>query len=278
MPDRDPSIELPAPTQWPMIAALGITLGFAGLVTHVLVSVVGVVMVVVGAVGWWREVLPVEHVERIPLRPPAARAKPVQPAPHKVAHLSAGEARHRVRVPEEIHPYSAGVTGGLAGGAAMAVMAVLYGLLAFGSPWYAVNLLAAAAMPSMAAADTATLSGFHVIAFAVALISHAVVSMFVGLVYAAVLPMFPRHPAIWGGWIAPLIWSGLLWASLDLINPALNARIAWPWFVASQIAFGLVAGFVIARSERIATMQTWPLAARAGIEAPGLETEREGDE
>jgi hypothetical protein len=30
------------------------------------------------------------------------------------------------------------------------------------------------------------------------------------------------------------------------------------------------------RTQRIRTMQTWPLAARAGIEAPGLGPEREG--
>ena len=66
--------------------------------------------------------------------------------------------------------------------------------------------------------------------------------------------------------MAPLLWSGLIASALDVINPALNARIDWPWFVASQIAFGLVAGFVVARSERIGVFQYGPLAARAGIE------------
>jgi len=80
----EPFIELPAPTAWPMVAALGITLGFAGLVTHVLVSVVGVVLTIAGAVGWFRDVLPVGDVERIPLRPPALRAKPVRVAPQRV--------------------------------------------------------------------------------------------------------------------------------------------------------------------------------------------------
>jgi hypothetical protein len=172
---------------------------------------------------------------------------------------------------------TSGVTAGLAGGVAMAVLAVVYGVVGFGSPWYPINLLAAVAMPSLGTADTATLAAFNPLAFGVALGAHIVVSIFVGLVYAAMLPMFPRHPAIWGGWIAPLVWTGLLWALLDLINPALNARIDWRWFVASQIAFGLVAGFVIARSERVATMQNWPLAARAGIEAPGLGPEREDE-
>ena len=261
-----------------MIAALGITLGFAGLVTHVLVTMVGVVVACAGVVGWFREVLPVEHEERVPLRPLAQRAAPVRPAPHKVAHLIAGVERHRVRIPASIHPYSAGVRGGLAGGAGMAGLAMLYGLLAYRSLWYPINLLAAVAMPSLASADAARLAAFNGGALVLAVIAHLLISCFVGLVYAAVLPMFPRHPAIWGGWIAPLLWSGLLWASLGVINPALNARIDWPWFVASQVAFGIIAGFVVARSERIATMQTWPLALRAGVEAPGLESEKEPTE
>jgi hypothetical protein len=271
-------VELPAPTPWPMVAALGISLGFAGLVTNGMVTVVGVVLTIAGAVGWFRDVLPVEDVERVSLRPPAQRARPVQPAPQAVAHLVAGEAGHRVRIPAEIHPYSAGVWGGLAGGAAMAALATLYGVVAYGSIWYPINLLAAVAMPAMAQYDTARLSAFDGTALAVALVTHIIISLFVGLVYAAILPMFPRRPALWGGLVAPLVWSGLLWASLAVINPALDARIDWWWFVASQIAFGLAAGWVITRTERIETMQSWPLAARAGIEAPGVSAEKEREE
>jgi len=274
--ERDESfIELPAPTAWPMVAALGITLGFAGLVTNGIVSVVGVVLTIAGAVGWFRDVLPVEDVERSALPAPAQRTRPVQPSPRKVEHLVVGQAGHRARVPETIHPYSAGVWGGLAGAAAMAALALLYGLLAYGSIWYPINLLAAVAMPALAQADVARLKTFNGVALAVATGAHLITSVFVGLVYAAMLPTFPRRAELLGGVVAPLVWTGVLWASLGLINPTLNARIDWPWFVASQIAFGLVCGFVIARSERIATMQTWSLAARVGIEAPGVSEEKE---
>jgi hypothetical protein len=51
-------IKLPAPTIWPMITALGITLLCAGLVTHVAVSLVGLILALRGAVGWFREDLP----------------------------------------------------------------------------------------------------------------------------------------------------------------------------------------------------------------------------
>jgi len=47
----------------------------------------------------------------------------------------------------------------------------------------------------------------------------------------------------------------------------LDERINWGWFVGSQIAFGLACSWVIARTAKIETMQSWPLAARAGIEA-----------
>jgi len=56
--------------------------------------------------------------------------------------------------------------------------------------------------------------------------------------------------------------------TLDIVNPAMNARISWPWFVACQLGFGLVGGFVIARSTSISTMQSWSLAERAFLEAP----------
>src|SRR4029453_339703 len=75
---RDEYIELPAPTAWPMVAALGITLAFAGLVTNVMVTIVGVVLTIAGAVGGFRDVLPVEDVERIPLPWPARGGGPAR--------------------------------------------------------------------------------------------------------------------------------------------------------------------------------------------------------
>jgi hypothetical protein len=275
--ERDPrvpeTIVMPAPTIWPLVTALGITLACAGLVTHLAVSVVGLGLFLCGLVGWWRDVLPVEKHEAIPVPPPAQRAAPVQTRFHTVAHLHLGEGGHRVRIPAEIHPYSAGIKGGIVGGIAMAIVAVAYGIIAHGSPWYPINLLAAAAVPVPAQIRQEELLAFHALALIVALISHAVVSLLVGLLYAAILPMLPRHPAFWGGLIIPLMWTGLLWTFLDVINPTLNQYIDWRWFIASQVAFGMIGGFVIARAERIETMQTWPMAARAGLETPEVDPE-----
>ncbi len=268
-------IELPAPNPWPMITAFGITLLCTGLVTHVAVSVVGLILALRGAVGWFREDLPVERHAPVRMRPLAQRAQPVKVSSHTVVHLRAGEAGHRVRIPVEIHPYSAGIIGGCVGAVVMAIVACAYGLVAYHSIWYPINLLAAAALPSMAQADLAQLQAFNGTAFGVALLSHGAISLLVGLLFAVLLPMLPsRRAAFWGSLMAPLLWSALVWATLKLINPALNARIDWGWFIASQVAFGLTTGYVVHHTQTVETMQTWPLAARAGLEAPGVMPEK----
>jgi len=270
-------IETPAPTPWPMVTAFGLTLLCAGLVTHVVVSVVGLILAFRGAIGWFREVLPVEKTELVSV---VARdvSLIIKPSARSVTHLRAGEASHRVSVPEEYHPYSAGFIGGIFGGIAMAVVACAYGAIFQHSIWYPINLLAAAAMPSLANADIAQLRLFNGAGFVVALISHGVISLLVGLLYAVLLPMLPsRFSEFWGSLLAPLLWTGLISATLRLINPALNTRIDWIWFIASQVAYGMVTGYVVAHTKTVETVQTWPLAVRAGIEAPGIEPDRRSE-
>jgi hypothetical protein len=253
-----------------------VTLVFAGLVTHVFATVVGAVLFVVSAVGWFRSVLPQEETEIVALRAPARRARPIVPVPHRVEHLEpGGPEAHRMRLPLEIHPYSAGVRGGIVGGVVMALLACVFGLIDQRSPWYPINLLAATALPSLADASTRELKQFSAWGLLLATIVHGSMSLLVGLLYAMILPMLPRLPILLGGIVAPLLWTAIVWASLGVVNPALNERIHWGWFVASQIGFGVVAGIVIARSERIRTLQSLPLAMRAGIEGGRAEDEGE---
>jgi len=265
--DRSETIELPAPTAWPMVLALGITLAFGGLVTHAAVSWVGIALALIAAVGWWREVLPEQRTEEIALTPVELRPPAVMPLRPAVELASIGEGAHRTRVPVEIQPYSAGIRGGVVGGAAMAVLALAYGLVVQRSLWYPINLLSAVVMPSLAHATVADLRAFSLLALVIGTVVHGVVSVLVGLLYAVILPMLPRRHMLWGGVVAPLLWTGLLWAVLGIVDPMLNARVDWLWFVVSQIAFGLAVGVVVARAEPLATMQSWPLAARAGVEA-----------
>ena len=265
------TVAMPAPTAWPLVTAVGIALLFAGLVTHFAVSAVGLLILLRGAVGWWREVLPHEKHENVPL---LEEYRAIKPSPRTVTRLKVGTGDHRVHIPAEIHPYSAGLKGGLAGGVAMAVVATVFGLISQGSIWYPINLLAAGVMPSLANATIEQLKEFNSTALMAGLAMHAAVSPLVGILYAVLLPMFPRRFGIWSGLVVPVLWSGLIAAALEIINPAMNARIDWRWFVASQVAFGLAAAYVVARTTRIATMQSWSLGARMGIEG-GIEHQDE---
>ena len=65
---------------------------------------------------------------------------------------------------------------------------------------------------------------------------------------------------------------------MELLNPMLASRVDWIWFMASQIAFGVVAGIVVVRQERISTRENLPFMVRAGVEAPGLMSQRDGGE
>ncbi|MCU1237007.1 MAG: hypothetical protein JWP63_4974 [Candidatus Solibacter sp.] len=264
---RPAGVELPAPTPWPIVLAFGTTLLFAGLVTTGAISVLGAVISISGAIGWFRDVLPHEAHESIPV----LRQVPcVTTTRSEVARVGTANELQRAWLPIEIHPISAGVKGGLAGSVAMAVLAMLYGVLSHKSIWYPINLLAAGFFPAAIRATTAQLDAFHPRAFLIAVPIHLVTSLLVGLLYGAMLPMLPRRPILLGGFIAPLLWSGLIHSILGIVNPVLHQRIDWPWFVASQVGFGIVAGIVVARQQRIRTWQRLPLALRMGIEATGL--------
>src|SRR5689334_4024707 len=106
-------VQMPAPTAWPMIAAFGLGFAFMGLVTSVVVSAVGVAMIVAGAVGWFREVFPVQHREPVAIVPVVPVHRPTR-VPAK--RMTAGVESHRARLPVAIYPYSAGLRGGIAGG------------------------------------------------------------------------------------------------------------------------------------------------------------------
>ncbi len=259
-------IDVPRPTAWPMVFALGLALLFSGLVTNAVVSAVGGGLFVAGAVGWWFEVLPRERHERAPLQSAAERPPPIRAQAAGIERRRGGEEQHRLRLPVEMQPYSSGLWGGAAGAVSMALVAMSYGLLAQGSVWYPVNLLASAVLPSMNAADVAGLRALDATALGVATLMHGGLSLLVGLVYAALLPALPGRTLLWGGLVAPVAWSAVAWVSLGVVAPALNEHIQWGWFVASQAAFGLTAGWVVLRAEPVPIPQHASLAERIGIE------------
>ena len=260
-------IEVPVPTAWPLVLAFGFTLLFAGLLTSLSVTALGAVLSVAGCVGWFREVFPRQHEEAIPVVPEDVR---VTTERREVERLPVAAEQLRAWLPVHTYPVSAGVKGGSAGSIAMAAIACGYVLLKTGSIWYPINLLAAVVYAESLRLAPTQLNSFHADSFAIALVLHGLVSTLVGLLYGAMLPMFPRRPIVLGGLIGPVLWSGLLYSVLGLLNPLLESRIDWFWFIASQIAFGIVAGIVVMRQSRMPTRENLSFALRAGIEAPGI--------
>jgi len=268
-------IEVPAPTAWPFILALGAALLFAGLVTSTSVSCLGALLSVAGCVGWIREIFPHEHEEAVPVVAEDIRLTTDR---RVVERLPILPDQVRAWLPVRTYPVSAGVKGGLAGSIAMAILACAYGVLKTGSVWYPINLLAAVVYRESLRLGPAQLYSFHADAFAIAFVLHGFVSIFVGILYGAMLPMFPRRPILLGGFIAPALWSGLLYTILGLLNPLLASHIDWLWFMASQVAFGIVAGLVVVRQPSFPTRENVSFAIRAGIEAPGTMPPRESGE
>ena len=273
---RAPSeIALPAPTAWPIVLAFGFTLLFAGLLTSVSVSVLGAVLALAGCVGWFREVFPHENEEVVVVVPEEVAFRTVR---RVVERIPLAPDQVRAWLPIKTYPISAGVKGGLAGSVAMAALACLYGLLKTGSIWYPINLLAAVVYAPSEVPSVSQFNSFHTGLFFLAVLLHLVTSVLVGLLYGAMLPMFARRPILLGGLIAPVLWSGLLYVILGLLNPVLGRYIDWFWFIASQVAFGIVAGIVVMRQSQVPTHENLPFALRAGIEAPGTILPRKSGE
>lgn len=259
-------IDLPAVTAWPMLLAFGCTLAAAGLVTSAGISILGGVLILTGCVRWFRQVLPHDQHDEV-----AVADLPVTIASSRalVEHIRLGP-EHRAHLPIETYPVISGIKGGIAGGFAMIVPALIYGLVAQHSIWYPVNLLGGAGVAHWRNPSISDIAAFHWQGLLVAIVIHSLTCMLIGLLYGAMLPMLPRRPVLLGGILAPVLWTGILHSFMGAINPALDQRIQWGWFLVSQVTYGLTAGFVVARQERIPTAQSIPFAARMGIEAAGL--------
>jgi hypothetical protein len=258
------TVEMPSPTVSPLLLALGLALVSTGLVTNLLIGLLGLALCILGCVGWFRQVLPAEkHVE-----------VPVAHEPGRVVSARTLRRRpsaddHRKILPIETFRITTGIKGGAAGGIAMIIPAALFGLLRYHSLWYAPNLLAAGGFVSWIGASDAFLSQFHLQGLLAAVAIHGLTSLLVGLLYGAMLPMYPRHPILTAGLVGPLLFTAILHSAAGVVSPILNQRIDWFWFIASQIVFGLVCGFVVNLHTKVRTPQfrALPFAIRAGIES-----------
>ena len=267
------AVHMPEPTAAPMALALGITLIITGMVTHVAVTLLGVILSLAASYKWFRAVLPVEAHEMVPVR----EEEIVLVTSRKTIEKLPLSPIHRKMVPVETFRFSTGLKGGIAGGIAMIVPATLFSLLKFHSLWYAMNLMAAGGFVTWTHESNEFLAQFHMEGLLAALAIHAVTSLLVGSLYGAMLPMFPRWPILTAGFLAPLLWTGLLASALNIVSPILNERIDWIWFIPSQIAFGLVAGYVVNLDAKVRTrqFQSLPFVLRAGVQ--GAIEDRDGE-
>ncbi len=197
---RAESIEAPAPTAWPFVTAVGVTLGFAGLVTHAAVSAVGIVLALAGFVGWMREVFPVRaHRDHPAPRPGASGAARRPRAVARSSTCDWDEGAHRVRVPVAVRPYSAGVKAGARGrsghgrgGAPVRDHRPGKPLVSDQPHGRGRDALAGGS------ADLAQLRAFNAVALGVGIIVHGALSILVGLLYAVILPTLPRSSDLVG--------------------------------------------------------------------------------
>lgn len=250
--DDSETITMPAPTAWPMIAAAGAALAATGIATNLFVSAAGVVMLLLAIGGWLRELAPGRGEIEEPLAPLQQRAREIVRSTRRVAEPRPGLPEHRSHYPEQVYRYTSGMVGGLLGGGVMACTAMAYGIVSGRGIWYPINILAGIIQTRFAHASVAELGHFDATALIIASCLHLTASVLVGLMFGLVLPALPKSPVVWGGIIAPLLWTGAVYASIGILNPLLAEHIDWWWFIACQFAYGLTMGIYVTNAEKVA--------------------------
>jgi hypothetical protein len=248
------TVEMPAPTVWPVVLGLGIALVALGVATSLAFAVLGVVLFMTGLGGWIGELFVGRgHVEE-PVGEPGQRPAPIAGVTGMVEQMDPSMPGYRFQLPEKIHPISAGLKGGLVGGLLMPLPALAWSLLSRHGPFYPLNLLVGMVLPVVGDMTVVELEKFYFGLFVIGIVIHVVMSAIIGLIYGVLLPMMPRMPGgpiIFGGVLLPLLWTGVCYGLMGVVNPVLQLRVNWPWFVISQFLFGVAAAIVVARSETV---------------------------
>lgn len=247
------SVEMPRPTVAPLVLALGLTLLAASVAFGVEFAVVGAAVLVAGLGLWIAHLSPGRGHIQERLAEPGQRPRPVSRMPGGVERLQAGMPGFRLRLPQDVHPISAGVKGGLVGGLVMPVPALLWGLLSGHGLWYPVNLLTGMALPGVGKMDVPALEQFHATLFLSAAVIHATLSLVLGLIYGVLMPTLPDvpRPIAWGGLLMPVVWTGVSYVAMRAVNPDVTGKVSWPWFIASQFVFGVTMPAVVLGARRL---------------------------
>jgi hypothetical protein len=261
-----PSVELPRPTIAPLVLSAGIAMAAIGIVANYAFLIAGALVLVAGLGIWIGQLLPGRGHVHEPLVEPSLRPAAVTGAVGEVEHIRRGMPGYRLRLPERVHPISAGIKGGIVGGLVMPLPAMLYGVLSGHGIWLPINMLAGMVLPGVDQLTVTELEEFRPTLVATGAVIHACVSLILGLIYGVLMPMLPRvaKPLAWGAVLMPLFWTAISYAALGTFNPAVRARIDWPWFVVSQFIFGVVAAIVFLRLEKRNAITAGALCGIAG--------------
>jgi hypothetical protein len=244
-----------------MVLALGMAMLAAGIATNLAFVVVGAALLIFGLGLWVSQLVPGRgevHEPRVDL---LRRPSPVTVKVGGVGHMREGMPGSRLRLPTEVHPISAGIKGGLLGGVLMPLPALVWGL------WSGhVNLLAGFVLPGVDRMTTGELEQFRLGLLALGLSIHVVNSATFGMIYGVLMPTLPSlpRPLAWGGLAMPMLWTGLSFALMGLVNPLLAKGVDWPWFIASQFVFGVVAALAIERFRSLGPLKAGLLGGVAG--------------
>lgn len=248
---------MPQATIAPLTLSLGLAMIAVGVITSPAFLIVGAGVIIAGLSLWIGSLLPGRGHLHEPFVPVGQRPKLVLGRPLTVEHLHMGMPGYRLRLPMEVHPISAGVRGGIIGGFIMPIPALAYGLMSGHGIWYPINLLAGMVLPGVGLMTETELEQFRPSLLVLGIFIHAVMSVVLGLIYGVLLPTLPpiSRPLAWGGLLMPLLWTGVSFVVMGAVNPVLARGVDWPWFIASQFLFGVVAAIAVIRSSSLHPLQ-----------------------
>src|SRR5262249_41993202 len=66
-------------------------------------------------------------------------------------------------------------------------------------------------------------------------------------------PEVPR-PIAWGGLLAPILWTGVSYVAMRVVNPAVPGMVSWAWFIVSQFVFGITMPAVVLGAKRLSAV------------------------
>lgn len=247
-PDGE-SVVMPKRTAAPLVLSTGLAVAALGVAFGLTFIIVGAVLFAIGLRMWVVELQPGEGHLHEPLVAASARPAQVRPRTGQVAELHPGAPGYRFRLPEKVHPLSAGVKGGAVGGLLMPIPALLYGLLSGHGIWYPINLLAATVRPGLDALSVQQLETFRLDLLIISSAIHVIMSLVIGLIYGVLMPTLPSipKPLAWGGMLMPILWTVVMYLTLGAVNPLLNLGVDWLWLIFSQFVFGIAAAIFVQR-------------------------------